>query len=220
MARSAHDPICNVCTGGRLAAVAAILCAAQQGAQAQSITFYEKVNFEGRSVTYEGEAGNVRAPFIINSARMSGGVWELCSKAGFKGACLTIEDDLQSVKKAFGFFAKVNSARPAADAQVARAGAAPSPATSVVAPDDSRAPDARPTVDPRSVPLVGQGYAGVSARFVPRPLSSGKALPADLPSATTYCGQIGLPHVLHLGADKDGAAIDLLCGAGPPRDAK
>ncbi len=73
-----------------IAGVAALGLATQAAAQ---VTFYESNNFHGRSFTVDSVVPNFD-PLGFNdrarSAIVSGGSWEACEDAGFRGHCVIL----------------------------------------------------------------------------------------------------------------------------------
>jgi len=72
------------------ACVIAVCLAVPLTASAAEITLFEEPNFQGRSMTFSGEAGNLD-PIGFNDRASSiivrDGVWEGCVDAYFQGAC-------------------------------------------------------------------------------------------------------------------------------------
>lgn len=57
------------------------------------IIVYRDRNFAGPAVSITQDKTNLRLAWPVRSARVRGGTWELCERAGFQGACLTVTRD-------------------------------------------------------------------------------------------------------------------------------
>ena len=104
--------------------VAAIGCAAQAGAQ---VTFYEGSDFHGRSFTVNGVVENFD-PLGFNdrarSAIVSGGSWQACEDAGFRGHCVVLQPGNYDSLSRMNLNHRISSVRPV-DAQVGYAAPPP-----------------------------------------------------------------------------------------------
>lgn len=85
---------------------AAAMCLSVAAADARSaITLYEHTNYEGASRTfYRSEPNLVGYNFndIASSARVDGGVWEICEHVNYGGRCIRVgRDDRNFVPRGF-----------------------------------------------------------------------------------------------------------------------
>ena len=94
-----------------LFALAGLLMAGQAAAQ---VTFYEDVNFQGRSFSAEGQIRNL-ARYGFNDRASSVEViaerWEVCEDSQFKGRCVVLRAGLYPSLAAMGLNNRVSSAR-------------------------------------------------------------------------------------------------------------
>jgi uncharacterized protein YcfJ len=98
-----------------MAGVAAFGIATQASAQ---VTFYEGSNFHGRSFTVDNVVPNF-APLGFNdrarSAIVSGGSWEACEDAGFRGRCVILRPGNYDSLAGMDLNKRISSVRPADD---------------------------------------------------------------------------------------------------------
>ncbi len=96
-----------------LAATAAIACAASASAQ---VTFFQHEGFGGRSFTanapvpnFDRYGFNDRASSVV----VRGGYWQVCTRAGFEGSCVTLQPGSYGSLGAMGLDNRLSSVRPA-----------------------------------------------------------------------------------------------------------
>ncbi|HEX5612537.1 MAG TPA: beta/gamma crystallin-related protein [Burkholderiales bacterium] len=80
------------------------------------ITFYERRDFRGRSITADGPVRNFeRSDFDdrASSAVIAGGPWEVCDERGFRGRCVVLRPGRYSSFREMGLNNTISSARPA-----------------------------------------------------------------------------------------------------------
>lgn len=80
------------------------------------ITFYERRDFRGRSITADAPVRNFeRSDFDdrASSAVVSGGPWEVCDERGFRGKCVVLRPGRYSSFREMGLNNSISSARPA-----------------------------------------------------------------------------------------------------------
>ncbi|MFN3229581.1 MAG: beta/gamma crystallin-related protein [Asticcacaulis sp.] len=79
-----------------------------------TITLYEHDDFQGRSITLTREEFDLNSRGFndaASSVRVSGGAWEVCDDAGFRGNCRILTGSVRSLG-AMGLNDKVSSVRP------------------------------------------------------------------------------------------------------------
>jgi len=79
-----------------------------------TITLYEHVNYQGRSVVIDTDAPSLRyVNFndITSSIRINGGQWEVCLDSEFRGTCHVVDNDLPNMSQ-WAFNDRISSVRP------------------------------------------------------------------------------------------------------------
>ncbi len=197
-----------------IVATAVAARAAAESLESPVLVMYEKVGMNGREIAYSAPVADIDVRYPFHSAAVKSGRWELCTRNNFKGACLDVGpgDEIVSLKKNFGFFARIRSLRPidgvravaAPDAPEAMeiVGAEPAPGSS---PDTPRAPVA-------SAEAVLRGH---QAYFFKNPMWDGAAIDAaDSDAAGAFCREAGFKDVEFSGSASNGGRQvigDLLC---------
>ena len=67
-----------------------------------SITLYDQPNYQGRSVVIDTDAENLdwlNFNDMASSIRVSGGQWEVCIDASYRGTCQVIDSDLPNMSQ-------------------------------------------------------------------------------------------------------------------------
>ncbi|HEX6138789.1 MAG TPA: beta/gamma crystallin-related protein [Casimicrobiaceae bacterium] len=98
--------------GWTIAATALLLVT---GAAAQDATFYEYRDFGGRSFTVSGlvpDLANTGYNDRASSIVIRAGAWQMCTDAGFRGRCITLEPGEYRDLATLGFSSNISSARP------------------------------------------------------------------------------------------------------------
>jgi uncharacterized protein YcfJ len=100
---------------------------------AAQVIFYERENFEGRSLTADAQIDNLRSSGFNDSASSAvvlGERWEVCSDAGFRGNCVVLRPGRYPSLAAMGLNNSASSLRTVQrDARVDDSRYAPAPAT-------------------------------------------------------------------------------------------
>lgn len=195
--------------------------AASESLEPPVLIMYENVGMSGRKVTYQGAVADIDVRYPFMSATVKSGRWEVCTRNDFKGACMDVDagSDIVSLKKEFGFFARVRSIRPitASTSAVAPGVAAPKAAPEIIsAPAAATAEaSARPAASAEAV------LRGFNAHFFKTPMFDGGAIDAgDKDAARAFCREAGFDEVeFSESVVSDGRRIigDLLC-ADPRND--
>ena len=90
------------------------LAAPAQAQRGGSITLFEHVNYQGRSVTVTGEVTNLTSRGLndaVSSMRIEGGGrWEVCIHADFRGNCQIIDQDMPNMSQ-WAFNDRISSVR-------------------------------------------------------------------------------------------------------------
>lgn len=145
-----------------LAAAALALGLAAAGG-AQEITVYRDSGFSGPARAFGTDNPDPRMGFLVNSARVRGGAWELCSGVGFRGTCITVDRNVANLRSAYGWPGPLNSIRRIGGPQ-----AQPLPA-----------PTPAPLPLPGRPPAgAGNSLRGMAAEFFPAPMLSGRRVEA------------------------------------------
>jgi hypothetical protein len=58
--------------------------------RAHEIVIYRDRNFDGPAVSIAEDQPNLRLAWAVSSVRVHSGVWELCERPNYQGACLTL----------------------------------------------------------------------------------------------------------------------------------
>ncbi len=91
------------------------LALASGAALAQSITFFERQNFQGRSFSQNNAVPNFNRWGFNDrpeSVIVRRGTWQLCTDAGFRGNCVTLRPGSYPNLWSMGLGNRVSSARP------------------------------------------------------------------------------------------------------------
>lgn len=119
-----------------LFAVSALAIASHATAE---VTFYENERFSGRSFTTQSRIVDARRTALDNSASsviVTGGRWQACDDARFRGRCVVLRPGQYPMLEGMGLNDRISSARPIpANQHVAEADYAPMP---IVAQDFRR----------------------------------------------------------------------------------
>lgn len=186
--------------GFGVAAAGVSLAAASDGLESPVLVMYEKVGMSGREISYTGPVADIDVRYPFHSVAVRSGRWELCTRNDFKGACLDIAsgDEIESLKKEFGFFARVRSLRPiavtTASAEELRPAqpeiiASPKPVAETV---EAASAD-RPREPIASAEAVLRGH---SAHFFKTPMFDGSPIQAeDAGAARAFCRAAGFDAV-------------------------
>ena len=183
---------------------------------------YEKVGMSGRQIAYDSPVDDIDVRYPFHSAAVKSGRWELCTRNDFKGACLDLGpgDEIESLKKEFGFFARVRSLRPIDDRERADAAAAPEIISAPVARIAAMTDGAPAAADVPAAPVASAEAVlrGHKAHFFKTPMFDGAAIGAgDADAARDFCREAGFAEVEFSASVMKGDAPvigDLLC-AGP-----
>ena len=90
---------------------------AQEGAAPASLapggaaTIYRDRNFSGPAVSVGQDNPNLRLNFRVNSIRLQGGAWELCSQANYRGNCITVRQTTSDLGRALNWGGTLQSMR-------------------------------------------------------------------------------------------------------------
>jgi hypothetical protein len=214
--------------GFGVAATGASVAAADENLEPPVLVMYEKVGMSGREISYKSPVADIDVRYPFHSASVKSGRWELCTRNDFKGACLDLGpgDEIESLKKEFGFFARVRSLRPLVAAP--QAAEAPSPKHEIIssprvaaepapAPDAAAAAAAIPAAPVASAEAVLRGH---NAHFFKTPMFDGAAIEAG--DAKAFCREAGFGKVeFSASVLRDGRPVigDLLCGEPLQRNA-
>jgi len=194
--------------------------AAAESMEPPVLVMYEKVGMSGRQIVYDAAVEDIDVRYPFHSATVKSGRWELCTRNDFKGACIDLGpgDEIASLKKEFGLFARVRSLRPveqpprAAAAAPAMPEIVSAPAVNDEAGDGARAPGER-KAPAASAEAVLRGH---HAHFFKTPMLDGAPIDADdAAAASAFCREAGFGQVeFSAPAARGGRPIvgDLLCG--------
>ncbi len=170
---------------------------ASESSEPPVLVMYEKVGMSGKQVTFKGPVADIDVRFPFHSSSVKAGHWEICTRNDFKGACMDIGpgEEIKSLKKEFGFFARVRSLRPLEEVPTeAVAAQSPKPPEIISAPvmaekAEGRAP-ARPVASAEAV------LRGHSAHFFKTPMFDGEAIEAgDKAAVREFCHEAGFEEV-------------------------
>lgn len=78
-----------------------------------AVTLHENPNFEGRRCVFDGDIPDLNAygfGNVASSARLRGGIWQLCDKPNYRGYCIEL-DRSQSNFNLFAFDNRAESVR-------------------------------------------------------------------------------------------------------------
>lgn len=181
-----------------VAALSSSAVGASESSEPPVLVMYEKVGMSGRQVTFNGPVADIDVRYPFHSTTIKSGRWEICTRNDFKGACMDVDAgaEIVSLKKEFGFFARVRSVRPIEEA-VPAAALAEKPKQ----PEIIRAPviAAAASADNAPVQPVASAEAvlrGHSAHFFKTPMFNGKAIDAsDKGAAKDFCREAGFDEV-------------------------
>jgi len=150
--------------------------AAAEGQDGPALVMYENVGMSGREVTYRGPVADIDVKYPFNAAKVLSGEWEVCTRNDFQGACMVVGSEIRSIKKEFGFFARVRSLRPV-QAKVGWEG----PANGGLA----EAAQNLPVTNTENLPLKNEAPAPVAPLSAPAPVSSTPKAAAPEPVKTS-----------------------------------
>lgn len=181
-----------------IAAVVAASAMAATPALAQEATVYRDTGFNGPAMAVSRNDPNLRMGFTVNSIRVRGGTWELCSGVNFRGTCITVNRDTPNLRNSFNWPGPLNSIRLVS---------APQP------------PGTRPPP-----PGSAQSLRGMAAEFFPAPALMGRRVLACRRGAATaacarqsaeeFCRAVGWNYARHALMETVGRQVylaDVLC---------
>ncbi len=181
-----------------VAALSSSAAGASESSEPPVLVMYEKVGMSGKRVTFSGPVADIDVRFPFHSTQIKSGRWEICTRNNFKGACMDVEagDEIVSLKKEFGFFARVRSVRPIeSTAPVAALPEAPKQPEIISAPVPAAAASAA-NAPVRPVASAEAVLRGHSAHFFKTPMFDGKAIDAgDKDIAKDFCREAGFDEV-------------------------
>lgn len=84
-------------------------------AQNGTATIYRDRNFSGPAVAVSQTSPNMRLNFQVQSVRITGGPWELCSQPNFRGNCLIVGQSTQDLRRSYNWQGPLQSMRRSND---------------------------------------------------------------------------------------------------------
>ena len=96
-----------------LVGLAVVISASAASAQSGTATIYRDRNFSGPAVAVSQTNPNLRLNFAVNSIRLQGGPWELCSQPNFRGNCLIVGQTTSDLGRTYNWGGQLQSMRRA-----------------------------------------------------------------------------------------------------------
>lgn len=181
------------------ALVAGSTASAGESLEPPVLVMYEKVGLSGKKVTFNGPVADIDVRFPFHSTSVKAGRWEICTRNNFKGACMDIDagEEIVSLKKNFGFFARIRSLRPITEMASAPA---VSESSLTAEPEIISAPTAASETDmdapARPVASAAGVLRGHRAHFFKTPMFDGVAIDAENEAAARdFCREAGFDDV-------------------------
>ncbi|WP_428410272.1 beta/gamma crystallin-related protein [Hyphococcus sp.] len=188
---------------------AAVICGSQAVASESSeppvLVMYEKVGMSGKAVTFNEAVADIDVRFPFHSTSVKSGRWEICTRNDFRGACMDVDAgaEIVSLKKEFGFFARVRSLRPIREAAPVAAATeaasiAPKSPEIISAPALEAGAAAEEAVGAPAKPVASAEAVlrGHRAHFFKTPMLGGAPIDADdAASAGDFCREAGFEQV-------------------------
>ena len=184
-----------------VSAIAAGFLSSAAGASESSeppvLVMYEKVGMSGKQVTFKGPVADIDVRFPFHSSSVKSGRWEICTRNDFKGACMDVGagDEIVSLKKEFGFFARIRSLRPLGEA-APEAVAAQAPQQPEIISAPAAVAEVVAGAPVRPVASAEAVLRGHSAHFFKTPMFDGEAIEAgDKAAVREFCQEAGFEEV-------------------------
>ncbi len=183
------------------------------------LVMYEKVGMSGKTVTFDEAVADIDVRFPFHSTSVKSGRWEICTRNDFRGACMDVDagTEIVSLKKEFGFFARVRSVRPIRETQGTAAAAPETPKAPEIISAPARSEDAldNPALPAKAIASAEAVLRGHRAHFFKTPMFDGAPIDAgDKAAARDFCREAGFDKVeFSESVMSDGRRVigDLLC---------